>query len=222
MAEVTVTGVSSTTTFTASYSNVSDTCTVTVQSYLFYDDCSVDNTNQYTSTFVYWDSGQPTKTLSFVTDHYELTRNVSNFILMQLPMSANDDFIFTADILPSSTSMDNGGGIGIGVNTSNKGIGFHQTNSSSTAHLLLYNPQEGQGGVVSNVTTPNYVVDDYHTHRITKSGASFKYEVLHNDTVLFTYTKDDLATVFSSDVYPAISMGKNGALKIKNIKVEAL
>lgn len=39
IAEVTVTGISGTVTFTGSYSNVSAQCTVTVQSYLFYDAC---------------------------------------------------------------------------------------------------------------------------------------------------------------------------------------
>ena len=36
----TVTGITAETTFTASYSNVSDTCTVNAQSYLFYDECT--------------------------------------------------------------------------------------------------------------------------------------------------------------------------------------
>ena len=44
VASVTVT-VSTETTFTCSYSNVSDTCTVTVQSYLINDDASADNSS---------------------------------------------------------------------------------------------------------------------------------------------------------------------------------
>ena len=49
MATVTVTGVTAQTTFTASYSGAIATCTVNVQSYLFYDDCSTNNTSQYTT-----------------------------------------------------------------------------------------------------------------------------------------------------------------------------
>ena len=39
MASVTVSNITAETTFTASYSNVSDTCIVSVPSYLFYDAC---------------------------------------------------------------------------------------------------------------------------------------------------------------------------------------
>lgn len=46
---MTVTNVSSTLSFTASYSNVTATCTVEASQYLFYDDCTTDNTSQYTT-----------------------------------------------------------------------------------------------------------------------------------------------------------------------------
>lgn len=45
IASVTVSNVSTATTFTASYSNVSDTCQVIVSSYIFYDDASVDHSS---------------------------------------------------------------------------------------------------------------------------------------------------------------------------------
>ena len=56
IASVTVSNVSTATTFTASYSNVSATCTVTVQTYLFYDACDTDNTNLYDTTTNYSNS----------------------------------------------------------------------------------------------------------------------------------------------------------------------
>ena len=43
IAEVIVSNISSDTTFTATYSNVSDSCTVTVSTILFYDDCTSDS-----------------------------------------------------------------------------------------------------------------------------------------------------------------------------------
>ena len=69
VATVTVTGVTSNTTFIASYSNVSDTCTVTPPSYIINDDASTNNAstlfsssialrNSGTSTIT-WNSGSP-------------------------------------------------------------------------------------------------------------------------------------------------------------------
>jgi len=52
IASVTVSNISTATTFTASYSNVSDTCTVTVQTYLIYDDASVDNSSTLFGSYI--------------------------------------------------------------------------------------------------------------------------------------------------------------------------
>lgn len=54
IASVTVSNVSTATTFTATYSNVSDTCTVTVQTYLFYDGGVTGN---YNTNYTKSDSG---------------------------------------------------------------------------------------------------------------------------------------------------------------------
>ena len=45
IASVTVSNISAETTFTCSYQSVTDTCTVTVQTYIFYDDASVDHSS---------------------------------------------------------------------------------------------------------------------------------------------------------------------------------
>lgn len=78
IASVTVSNVSTATTFTASYSNVSDTCTVTVQTYLLYDDCSSSSgLSNYGSSVVF--ERNSTNTLAFNTDEYLLSGSTCCF-----------------------------------------------------------------------------------------------------------------------------------------------
>lgn len=80
IASVTVSNVSTATTFTASYSNVSDTCTVTVgPSYLLYDDCSSSSgLSNYGSSAVVFERNS-TNTLAFNTDEYLLSGSTCCF-----------------------------------------------------------------------------------------------------------------------------------------------
>ena len=48
VATITVTNIAVETTFTCSYNNVTDTCTVTVSNVLFYDDATTDSSSRYT------------------------------------------------------------------------------------------------------------------------------------------------------------------------------
>ena len=91
VAEVTVTGVSSTTTFTATYSNVSDTCTVTAgPSYIINDDASTDNSSTlFGSSISLRNSG--TSTVTYTTgspNYYEIkcTRSSSDSFIPYKPL----------------------------------------------------------------------------------------------------------------------------------------
>ena len=77
LATVTV-SVSSTTTFTCSYSNVSDTATVTVSQYIFYDDASVDNSSQYTSYSIQNTSGKVNIAWNSTEQAYAITNNTTS------------------------------------------------------------------------------------------------------------------------------------------------
>ena len=69
IASVTVSDISADTTFTASYSNVSAVCTVTVPSYLIYDDCSsASGLSNYGDNVKF--ERNPSTTLTFNTDEY--------------------------------------------------------------------------------------------------------------------------------------------------------
>ena len=226
VATVTVTGISATTTFTCTYSNVSDTCSVVATSYIFYDDCSVDNTSNWSSSnaYAYWESGPGNAyTLTFDTDHYVFSHSVGSFLGLQLPnlSTSLDDYVLTADILANGTGTDYGGGLGI-LQETEKGIGMVQPNSTSGKHTYLYNPASRQGSVISQTTTSNYVVGDYHTHRLTKQGTTVKYEILHNGTVIFTNTKTSIATNLATQSIPCICVGRWDTAKFKNIKIESV
>ena len=60
---------SDSTTLTATYQNVSDTATITVSPYIFYDECTSDLTNQYTEVLRY-NGASTVPTLTFDTNHY--------------------------------------------------------------------------------------------------------------------------------------------------------
>lgn len=93
IATVTVSNVSVLTTFTASYSNVSAQCTVTVPSYLFYDDCSSDNTSQYTTLL------QVNNTSTNATLTYDSTEQAYTFI------GTSGDY-FVARVIPNIRGED--------------------------------------------------------------------------------------------------------------------
>ena len=60
----------------ATASNVSDTATVTVSQYIFYDDASVDNSSQYTSYSIQNTSGKVN--ITFENNAYKITNNTTS------------------------------------------------------------------------------------------------------------------------------------------------
>ena len=81
-------------TLTASYSNVSDTASVTVQTYLFYDACDSDNTSQYT-TLLQVNSTSTNATLTF-----DSTEQAYSFI------GSGGDY-FCGRVIPNIRGEDN-------------------------------------------------------------------------------------------------------------------
>lgn len=90
VAEVIVSNVSGTLTFTCSYQSVTDTCTVTSQTYLIYDDCSTDKTSNYGSSVAF--SGSSSNTLAFATNEYVMSGSGGYFSGRELTaLSGVDD-----------------------------------------------------------------------------------------------------------------------------------
>lgn len=195
---------------------------------LFEDTCSTDNTSQYTECFDYWElTSNPTFNITFDTDHYVISHSTGDFMGVCLPnlTTSVDNYVFTADVLATGTNTDYGAGLGM-IKKQNVGTGqgMVQPNSASSnhKHTYLHNVNNSGGIVVSQVVTTGYVVDDYHTHRLTKQGTDILYEILHNDTVIFS-NSNTCADAIATETVPCLCVGRweTGA-KFKNIKVESL
>ena len=109
MATVTV-SVSAETTFTASYSNVSDTATVTVQTYIFYDDATTNNRDTLfgASSISLRNSGTSTATWNSASPSYyqvQVTKSSSDSFIEFLPLQGvTDSFKLTMKYKLPSTS----------------------------------------------------------------------------------------------------------------------
>ena len=138
--------------------------------------------------------------------------------------TSTDNYVFTADVLATGTDTDYGAGIGIIKKTNNgTGQGMVQPNSNSSNHKHTYLTNvSNSGSVLSQVVTTSYVVGDYHTHRLTKQGTSITYEILHNNTVIFT-KENTVGSVLATETVPCLCVGRwESGAKFKNIKVESL
>ena len=110
IATITVTGITSNTTFTATYSNVSDTCTVTAQSYIINDDASVNNRDTLfgSSSIALRNNGTSTMTWTSASPSYyqvKVTKSSSDSFIEYLPLrGVTDSFKLTMKFKLPSTS----------------------------------------------------------------------------------------------------------------------
>ena len=220
VATVTV-SVNSETTFTASYSNVTDTCSVTVQSYLFKDECSSDNTSQY-GTSVSLDGKTTTESLSFSTDHYILSGSGSGFAGFIIPNVNRDDV--KVRIKFKLTQTNNGAynqfGIGVGqvgaVTTNN---GLRARNDKKLQQFNFTNGTETEGNVY---THSNYFSTDWFYAELIKQGTSLTIKLYDkNLTQLATNTRT--ITNYTNPQYIFYNLSVRGtsyATHIQEILVE--
>lgn len=221
IATVTV-NVSADTTFTASYSNVSATCTVIVpvSPYIWYDDCSVDNTSQYTQFLEIWAATTTVHTtLSFSTDHYVLTNTNASFSAVVLPVSTGlNNYRLSAKIRLLTNSSNKGGGVGVATQK-DKGTGLYQPNGTQR-HLLLNNYREA---IESQVTVSNLSTSNYNTFELTKQGNTLVWTIKDaNGTQRFTKTVTITDTSYYPNCKPCICIGQSDSIYIKEIKLEQL
>lgn len=221
VATVTVTGITTDTTFTATYSNVTATCTVTVApTYLFYDSCATDNTSQYTNFYEIWASQSTIRTsLSFDTDHYILSNSNMSFSACCLPVQTGlDDWKLTAKIRLLTNSSNKGGGVGVATQKE-KGIAIFQPNGT-TSHLLLNNYV---GAITSNVAVSNLSTSDYNLFELVKDGTSLTWKIYDaNGTQRFTKQVTISESTYYPNSIPCISIAQSDSIYVKEIKLEAL
>ena len=225
LATVTV-SVSSTTTFTCSYSNVSDTATVTVSQYIFYDDASVDNSSQYTSYSIQNTSGKVNIAWNSTEQAYAITNNTtSGRALLQFGDTLLQNNVrISADIKLGGTSYKQNGM-----------LAFIDKDSRTTYSVAGW--VQGQkyyrltefNGTSELQTTPNSTwsslsTSDYNHHELVYSNGVVTYTI----TTPASQTKTVSLTLQQSN-YVGGKLGLFVELfssathcYIKNIKVEAL
>ena len=217
LAEITVYNITGTVTFTASYSNVTDTCTVIGESYLFYDACdsSAGLTNYGTSILLEGGSNA-TMTYDSAENAYKITTPDTKSKCIPIDVLTDvDNFKFEADIksvsrfgLGFSVSGGTGNGCVIGFSADSDNLyGWKYTNGIF-------------GTLFSDISG---LVDTGYLHIIvTVEGTSLDVSI--TDTNNTTKTKTATLPSYSTR-YIGIGLGagisnQNGY--IKNIKVESL
>ena len=222
MGTVTVSNVSSETTFTATYQGASATCTVTVQSYLFYDDCTSDRSSEYS---IINTSGWRTPSLTYNSDGYytakTATSNSGNngFYIGDLSNLQNCKISMKLNRISTSGNRQ----IGVALwNTSNNYylIGrFEATNNSMNAYAQTNSTNVFMTGsqTLSNST--------WYGIEFIKQGNDYTLNCYNDSgTLLKTVTGTNTAFNNVSTLKPFIFLAWDSSkeFRVKDIKVEAL
>lgn len=217
VAEVTVTGVSGTVTFTCTYSNVSAQCTVTAQTYLFFDDCSTDRSNEYSRI-----ASRGNATITYDNNGY--------YILQEISSNQDCGFLIPAIVVGSDVKIS----AKVNHQTSGNlqsGVGFYNnsTGMSWCGRIVRVNNtislnreyNDSSQGSTSLSTSNNvwYLIEMEYTNN-----SAIGFKVYSNDGTLLksiTGTQSDLSTNNNSP-YLRLSRDSGSIIWIKDIKVESL
>lgn len=229
VATVTV-SVSADTSFTASYSNVTDTCIVTVgSSTLFYDACDTDNTNLYDTTTNWTNS-------SFLFDStnscYAMSRTSSPSGMSSLwinDLTVTDQVKITVDMkIGTSGSVNTQGGPLVMNSAKNKGfLAMIESWSASTGAYSLGTinaPTGSHGTKVINdqslgVNAKNY----WLTYELIIDGSSVELNIYNGSTLIKTGTITSSQLDSTGNIVGFLMSYDRGAkILVKNITVEAL
>lgn len=219
--------VSTETTFTATYNNVTDTCTVTVgPSYLFYDDCSSSSGLSNYSLLTLRGSTSPTLTFDSVNSCYVLANNGSSTggqSMMAIDSLAGENsYVMSFKTKPYNTT-DNGG-TGYAYKGSNGMYSIYymyKTGSSDSGNITIN--QGSSDSVQTNIGSNHR--DEWLTHILTVSNGKVTYVLKDStDTALYTGSAFTPSKGIQSDTKPGVTILWWNVSKVfvKEIKVEAL
>ena len=227
IASVTVSNVSTATTFTASYSNVSDTCTVTVQTYLFYDACDTDNTNLYDTTTNYSNS---TFTFDSSNSCYTMRRTSGTGMasLWIKNLTVTDKVKITADmkIATTSTVISQGGPI-IMNSAKNKGfltmIGGFRVGDGEYSLGTTDSPNSHGTKIIADQKLGLDARNYWFTYELIIDGSSVELNIYNGSTLIKTGTITSSQLDSTGNIVGLLmSYGSGAKISVKNIKVEAL
>lgn len=232
IAQITVTNVTGTVTFTGSYSNVSAQCTVTAQSYLFYDACdSADGLSNYGSLHkLRVNNVDGTLSYDSTMNAYKIlptTANNDGFCDFPIPALDNKDgFYLECEIYTTDTTT--GGQPVIAIyptsDTGGNGVVYRDIASINRCGVLKFS-NWGDAGESGNSAKSNLPVGgNWIKLRIEVNGTSVKGIWLKtDDTEIYTHT---YTVPYTSG---AMRFGFGGLLKftsnpyyVRNIKAESL
>ena len=199
-------------TCTATYGSVSDTASITVQSYLFYDACNSSSGLTDYATGIMYETGSPS-TISYdsTENAYKVqTQGKINLIPIS-PLDNADNFTFEADIKRQTAQL----GIGVALSTGNgQGSAF----SSSTMGCWLFVNKGFQNlGDTSVSTDTNWSHMSY-----TKEGLNCTVILTNSSDTSYTKTFTLPSNYSGVNYYVGLVSGASGYCYVKNIKVEAL
>ena len=216
IASFTVTGLTSATTFTASYGNVSASCTVNV--HLFYDDASVDNTNNYGA---YWNTeGTNSASLTYGDGYYIITSNGNGNKFFPIQNLAQTDNIrVSIDMLATNRNETT---LGIAYSSGAKyshtlGIKFQEA-------LANERFQNGSWREISKTTYSSFVTNTWYRLIVeitgdTLTGSVYSLTDLENPIVTNTGTRD----ITIAHNYVGLHIGySTTSCYFKELKIESL
>ena len=226
VASVTVSNISTTITFTASYSNVSDTCQVIVSSYIFYDDATADNSSQYTSYAIQGTTGKVNIAWNSTEQAYAITNNTtSGRALLQFGNTVLQNNIkISADIKLGGSSYKQNGLLAFIDKDSQSTYSVAGWVQGERYYRLVEFNGTSELQTTSNTRWTNLSTSDYNHHELVYQNGVVTYTITNpssqTKTVSLTLQNSNYVSgklglfieVFSSATH----------CYIKNIKVEAL
>ena len=227
VASINVTGITASGNLTASFSGVTATASVTYVSYLFYDDCSVDNTSQY-STNVRIGSVTNNATLTFdstETAYYTtITTTQDSWYGWVIPNTRGEDNIkITCNVKLASNSAYNQFIIGcadnIAQSSSSGTIDQYRIRADNKADYLHNSGNEVSGSSKTTSVQNVYVYVVFEKSGNTITGSTYN----SSNTLLSTYTYSNANSYTNPYFYMLINTNQSANHSyIKNIKVESL
>lgn len=235
IASVTVTNISAETTFTASYSGATATCTVTVQSYLFYDDCSSSSGLSNYGSLVSLESSGTNAGLTYdsTENAYALTSLSSGLKVFPITdLNGKDDFKLSFQFRTPSTTNDYGLGISAILPSSHTGVGMFINKGSGGREVTMHTDvNNSETGWTSVLTISGYDTTKYYKLELTVTNGTATFKLYkYDDTLLKTETKtlSDVSSGFNTVANRGygltVGWKNNSSVKmyIKNIVAESL
>lgn len=188
-----LTGLSSSGTYTCSYSNVSDSCTITVVSYLFYDDCTTDMSSQYGTVHQLKSNASVTLTYDSTNTRYTIgTNGVDGFCDIPIPVLDNlNNYFVEAEFYTTDTST--GGQCGLVVyptaDTTKNGVMFRDIASINRCGVLKFVSGNENGEAGNSVQSNLPVANNWIKVRLEVNGTHITGKWLKTDgTLIYSYT----------------------------------